>query len=790
MLHDYELRTNQLTTNTKHRRRLSLAGFLLLLFGAVSSHAQPLAFHEKVTHDPNDLAPAKSRDFWFAPGMEYYDDQVATYTLFLSSSKNTVARIQLADSEIQSIPLMANAMHAFAIPPSWEIRSSSVVENKGIHLWSDDADLNAVEVTHLPYSGDAMHLIPTNELGLDYVLAAAPGEDEMEYEFSDLVSEFSITSTHDSTIVTITPTADLRLEDSAGSCYTCTIHPKETPFVEFLSRGQAVNYKAITDYLARFDLSGTVIHSNWPLAVVGGSIGTSIPSSTIYADYVSEMIPPIDGWGTAYFTVPFDSAIGGSSFLITGSIANQIIYGTVTDSGKSIVCKLGQSNIPFWKYNHNLPTKWESDQPFLLVQYMNGTNVLQARGAPAMMIVPPVSRFASSSIFVIPDTNGRAPTAYGGSPFYDWYANVIVNHSSGRIILDGTNIDTFPKRVIDSVYDIYTMPHIQPGAHSVVADSGVSVDVYGFGEDESMAYGTSAGLEPKMHIAFAEDRGCLRAVITDSQSRIARVVLDSASNLSYDLDAGFYAGISQSTFVRLCSNNLDCAGTASVSIYDSAETRTLVEITYTANSLNVQSNDFPPTALDSTNVMTAVTLTNPGPCAITLDSIFVMNRHEDPGARVFWITPNVNSNGPPITFAPGALHSFSVSFHPQLLGADSARFVGRETDGSFVSTILRGSTLITEDVRITPDKSTNGVLVYPNPAGKTLTLDYTTTRQSPATFELFTLLGTSIYRWQSGAVGDGTHRETLDVSALAAGSYIYRFECAGEVTSGKIEIVR
>ena len=682
------------------------AGMLLMLACTTCSRAQPSsAFHEKVTHAANDLAPATSRDFWFAPALNYAEWSGESYTLFVTSRKKTLAHIQLADSAIHSISVSADSMTAFRIPLSWEIKSSSIVENKGIHLWSDGPDLSAVVVSHAPYSSDAMHLIPTNECGTDYVVASAFNENEETNEFSDIPSEIVIIATHDSTIVNITPSADFCMEDSEGSCGVCTIHPAGIPFAESLSRGQTAQYKVTIVYQGNRDASGTIIRSNWPVGVVGAAQCSNVPGNYNYCDHLCEMIPPIVGWGSSYYTVPFDSAKGGSSFLVIGSIANQTIYRTDTTLGKTVFCQLGKVSDMAWNYAISLPSMWESDAPFLLVQYMNSASFpddLNGIGDPCMMVIPSVDHFAASSSFIVPDTTGRPRPPQNGTNAYDWYINAMVNHRSSSMTYDGKSLRTFPKHAVDSLYDIYTIPHAKPGAHVILADSGVGVDVYGIGYYESMAYGTRAGLQPTMNVVFREEGSCLRALISDSLSRIASVVLDSASHLSFALDQNFKPGLSQATSVQLCSNNKDCTGSATFSVYDSVGKRTQVEIAFNANRLDVQTHDFAPVKIGSTTTKAAVTFTNPGPCPITLDSIFMLNTYTG-WAPVFTLNAaDSSANRPPITIPPYGSHTFNITFYEQFPGLDSARLVARETDGSFQDALIRGSSISDADFLITP----------------------------------------------------------------------------------------
>ena len=45
---------------------------------------------------------------------------------------------------------------------------------------------------------------------------------------------------------------------------------------------------------------------------------------------------------------------------------------------------------------------------------------------------------------------------------------------------------------IDDTFEIIDIPHIAPGVHEVTSDSGIGVYIYGYGFDESYAWGAPA----------------------------------------------------------------------------------------------------------------------------------------------------------------------------------------------------------------------------------------------------------------------------------------------------------
>jgi hypothetical protein len=78
----------------------------------------------------------------------------------------------------------------------------------------------------------------------------------------------------------------------------------------------------------------------------------------------------------------------------------------------------------------------------------------------------------------------------------------------------------------------------------------------------------------------------------------------------------------------------------------------------------------------------------------------------------------------------------------------------------------------------------------PNPATNFATLNFTLPQTADVTFELSSMDGKKVFVWSANAESEGKHIQTLDMSSLAAGDYIFHFEANGESTSGKLAVLR
>ncbi len=103
---------------------------------------------------------------------------------------------------------------------------------------------------------------------------------------------------------------------------------------------------------------------------------------------------------------------------------------------------------------------------------------------------------------------------------------------------------------------------------------------------------------------------------------------------------------------------------------------------------------------------------------------------------------------------------------------------------------LRGQT--SADLAAQDDHRAGTVLiaVYPNPATSTAVIEYELAAPALVRIDLYDILGRTIQTLVDRARPHGTHKETVDVSALPAGTYLYRMVAGDVRQTGHMLIVR
>ena len=681
--------------------------FLVL---ASTASAQGYITVSKTSHKASTAGAPPTRDFWFAIPQNYDPKDVngEIFSLYITSRVNTMVNIQVQGQAVVTKPVSANQVLTHVLPKNLEINRSSAIEtDKAIHIWSDNADLNVYFMSRNDFTSDGTVVLPSYSYGKEYVVAAATAL--YVSAAVDLPSEFIVIATKDSTVITITPSQDIRKEGLP----TEVKYPKNIPFDTTLNKGECIQYQTTQSQDLPWDLSGTKISSNQPIAVVGASACPFLPADP-YCDHVVEMIPPVDTWGKTYYSAQFAGRKwGGDSFLLIASKASQTIY-----RNGIIYATLGKFDT-YFRDDIVGSNVWSSDAPFLLVQYINSATYAvpagQPRnsGDPAMAVLYPAESAQKDVFFQTPNI-----TPGSGQAAFTNYVNILLRTASvvntkmdGNPITNYTPISRSP--IPGTNWEAFRIEKIGIGRHSITSDSGVCVYAYGYGADDSYAWSAPGTLLPVNSLdtipptaSSTDGCYCTNITIRDKHPNSSKLLIATAS-IDSNMTVLIPDNVSgaDSIIVNVCVTDSSKPAAASIKAFDDAGNNIVITSNYgepqyfTSVSPKVSFGNVPST----TQAYKYAEIQKVGPMPETLLSLGLQF-----GNRGF----TIDSAGT-LAFSGGEIKSYKIRF-------------SSDVDGSFTDTLIYTSNCQTNRIpliagtEMPEGKTPDSIYVGCIPVGDTL----------------------------------------------------------------------
>lgn len=414
------------------------------------------------------------------------------FRIYLSSQISTNAIIEITDSSFsQTITITPNIVSTVDLPLSVEDVTNETPTNQAIHILADN-DISVSVMYHKQYSSDSYLAFPVTMLGTDYVTVCYTSCTSTRLFGSDVkASEFGIIGTDDSTLVTITPSA-------TGT--TLNQHPVLMQFSITLNKGETyLVYGNPTDTTG--DLTGTIIHSSKPIAVLSGHDRTEIGHDFGQSrNCLVEQIPPDNMLGNYFITSPYTGRPYPlpDYFRVVAPYNGTIIYqngirATGIDAGQ------------FYEFSSDQPVQIQTNNPVIVVQYSlsetgpdgqyvgsNSFKYLNYGWDPTMMIVPSTSQFLSDYLF-----SNQVDEAFDSN-----YVNVVIPDSAiPSLHLDDRTVQSAFITIPGSGFS-FSQISLPQGSHHITASVPFGLSIYGTGIAD--AYANFGGMRPPVLTAVPE----------------------------------------------------------------------------------------------------------------------------------------------------------------------------------------------------------------------------------------------------------------------------------------------
>lgn len=411
------------------------------------------------------FAESRSTEFWlaFPQNARAENSSQLTFRLLITGEKAARGTMSIPGLGItRTFNVQPSQVLILPIDSVAQVFGSDIVQKLGIHIETD----NPVAIYGLSSrkaSTDTYLAYPVNVLGTVY---RAVGYYPLQNEV--FTSQTTIVATDNNTNVTITLTANTKGGRRAGETYTVGLQKGD---VYQIQSAIGSNYN---------DLTGTLLTSNKPIAVITGHTCAQVPVDVNFCDQLLEMEPPVPSWGRQFFVGRFESKSEYAIRIIASEPGTQIFI------NNTLVARLTRAG-EFYEDNHMRDNALiTTSKPVLVAQYAQSSEADSIRvGDPFLLFITPTEQFLDSYLFLTPVRG-------------DWlhYINLVVeNDALNSLRLDGSSIPSrYFKPIGITRYSIAQI-EIGYGSHNVSSDKPFGLYSYGFGVagDNYDSYGNNGG---------------------------------------------------------------------------------------------------------------------------------------------------------------------------------------------------------------------------------------------------------------------------------------------------------
>ena len=326
----------------------------------------------------------------------------------------------------------------------------------------------------------AANVLPVKALSKEYVIQT--------YSYDRYATEIAIVAMKDGTVISIDPKND-NIKKKDGSHYTESFTIKLDKGDAYLLRGEGKNIN--------LDLSGTVICSNYPIAVFNGGQATIIPAKVGSDDHIIEQSLPTYMWGKE-FVVTNSAAHEFNIVKITAMYDGTIIY---VDSQQEIILNKKESfqfamgNVA--KLDKNDSTKKiinknalyiKSSYPTICFSYHTDEYIEDCGYAdPSMVFIPPLEQRINEISFLTHNVDNEET---------HHFVNIVTKTADvNKIKLDEGNIPSdFLPVPGNALYSYARKKLDKSGSHKITSTGdGFLAYAYGARADAAEAYGYNVG---------------------------------------------------------------------------------------------------------------------------------------------------------------------------------------------------------------------------------------------------------------------------------------------------------
>ena len=460
------------------------------------------------------------------------DAQNAQFAVIASNTSEKAATVTVTspDDDKTTYEIPKDDLREIPLPATWGL-DGTLKGKRGFRI-SSSQPITVYQFNPLSnedvFSNDASVLLPVPALGTEYRIMSY-GQPGAEFNPDPYLGYFTVVGV--STVpVQVTFVVAAKTEASADGSIPA-LSPGQSHTVE-LTQGEVLNVESTGD------LTGTLVEATGPIAVFGGHEATNMADQCC-ADHLEQQMMPISTWGSHYLVsktwerwkekdyVRILAAEDGTHVTVNPAAAivpelqagghytfqTDVNLEIISDKPVQVAQYLASSNeiLDAPKQNNCsgdydcAQTYWCCNDMFMCGEAygrcippecvttsgcpsghtcvsVTGGKMCQAIGDPAMILAVSEEQFMDSYVFLTPDA------------YAEDYLNIIAPNEAQLVILDHQQLDlSLFADIGGSGYRVFRTP-LSDGVHTIDADVGVGIVVYGYDKDVSYGYPGGMGL--------------------------------------------------------------------------------------------------------------------------------------------------------------------------------------------------------------------------------------------------------------------------------------------------------
>jgi hypothetical protein len=419
-------------------------------------------------------ASSSGCEFWLAPvtnGGIYESLPDGAFRAAIANDGSETATVVVSGPgfhETFSIPGQSMEVVELPIVHAFDHQETVTVECGAFHLESSEP-VQVVQFNEGSHSSGASLLLPTSTLGTSYRVATT-GDGNFAF--------LAVVATEDATTITVTLAAT---SSTLPGGTLPALSGSESVTVQ-VERGTVVQLGG--QPIDPVGQSGTLVASDKPVLVFGGSLCTYNPADMVFCDHVEEAMLPVEWLGKSYFVVAPSSPQGATAAhsvtLVGAHDGTHLDYEPSPPPGAPLELAAGEAvSLGIVESDFRV----SANQPFLVSTFLMSAEFLGTPdwiGDPSQTAPVPLEGF------------GLTHTIHLRDDMTETWADVVAPLGA-QVLVDGAAVVDAPSAIGTSGFGVHRLP-LGPGdggRHTLTADAPISVQVLQYANAVSVAYPAS-----------------------------------------------------------------------------------------------------------------------------------------------------------------------------------------------------------------------------------------------------------------------------------------------------------